>query len=104
MYKPLFNQVLIELDTDEDKWGTGNDDSMLGRDYNRGKVIDAGPVFATADYPIMPGNIADMVGDLLQKDVMFNKGHEAGKTFEDDGKLYAFVNWWDIVGVNPNEA
>lgn len=98
IYQPLFNQVLVEVDTESDKWGTGNDDSMLGKDYREGTVISYGPVVATNDYPEPMGS-----EDVVGKHVMWNQGHEAGKTFEHDGKLYAFVYWWDLVAVKSQD-
>jgi hypothetical protein len=102
MYRPLFNQVLVEVDTDGDKWGTGNDDSMLGKDYREGVVVDIGAKVPTNDYPINPDGLDalhELTIRLVDKQVMWNQGHEAGKTFEHDGKLYALVYWWDLVGV-----
>lgn len=100
MYRPLFNQVLVEVDTESDKWGTGNDDSMLGKDYREGMVIQYGQMLETSDYPVVP-----MMGDRAapMERVMWNQGHEAGKTFEHEGKLYAFVYWWDLVAVEVTE-
>lgn len=97
-YKPALNQVLLELDTTEDKWGTGNDDSMLGRSYNKGTVVELGIFFATADYPMLGRTASEMMKDFLGKEVMYNEGTEAGKTFEDGDKLYALVDYWQIVG------
>jgi hypothetical protein len=96
MYKPLFNQVLVEVDTEGDKWGTGNDDSMLGKDYREGTLVGIGPLMVTEQYPELPA-MADI--GYLGRQVMWNQGHEAGKTFEHDGKLYAFVYWFDLVAV-----
>lgn len=102
MYKPLFNQVLVEVDTDSDKWGTGNDDSMLGKDYREGMVAKVGHFITTSDYPLTPEeqkDVTQMFIELQGEHVMWNQGHEAGKTFEHDGELYALVYWWDLVGV-----
>lgn len=99
MYLPTNNHVLIEIDTEDAKWGTGNDDSMLGADYNKGRVVQIGHVFTTQEYPMATANMATYVAQYENKDVLYNKGAEAGKTFEDDGKLYGLVEWWHIVGV-----
>ena len=101
MYKPLFNQVLIEVDTEGDKWGTGNEDSILEKDYREGVLVEGGWFTATKDYPFENiEDLADTIKTLFGKRVMWNKGHEAGKTFEHDGKLYAFVYWFDLVAVD----
>lgn len=103
MYKPLFNQVLVEVTLDiADRYGTGNDDSMLGKDYREGKLLELGIFTMTADYPNSDmglDDIAERLKGLAGKQVMWNQGHEAGKTFEHDGKLYALVYWFDLVGV-----
>lgn len=99
MFKPLFNQALVEVDTESDKWGTGNDDSMLGKDYREGTVVEYGQFLPTKDYPKTPDDLELSVLAAPMEHIMWNQGHEAGKTFEHDGKLYAFVYWWDLVGV-----
>lgn len=106
MYKPLFNQVLVEVDTESDKWGTGNDESMLGKDYREGKLIELGVLLSTNDHPILDSfldSFNSQLGTYLNKQVMWNQGHEAGKTFEHDGKLYALVYWFDLVGVKSSD-
>lgn len=94
MYKPLINSILVEIVVDE--WAPGNDDSMLGRDYREGRVVEVGPLLETRDYPHLP----EMV-DIYVKgvEITWNYGVEAGTTFEEDGKLYGFIYWWDIRGV-----
>lgn len=101
MYRPLFNQVLVEVDTESDKWGTGNDDSMLGKDYREGIAVSYGPCHATNEHPEV--NPLGTLDDCISRRVMWNQGHEAGKTFEHEGKLYAFVYWWDLVAVEVAE-
>lgn len=101
MYEPLFNQVLVEIDDKEAKWGKGNDDSMLGASYREGLLLSVGEVIPTQehhDYNPWP-NLEPIVG----KQIMWNEGHEAGKVFEHEGKMYALVYWWDIVGVKKDE-
>lgn len=103
MYRPLFNQVLVEVDTESDKWGTGNDESMLGKDYREGIVVSIGLIVPTNDHPFPGGAVDTIVLDTIEgtigKQIMWNQGHEAGKTFEHEGKLYALVYWWELVGV-----
>lgn len=96
MYKPKFNQVLVEIDLSDAKWGNSNEE-MMGPSYREGKVLSYGEVFPTADYPEY--NPLNALDEMIGKQVMWNEGHEAGKTFEDGDKLYALINWWDIVAV-----
>lgn len=93
MYQPQFNSVLVEIDDAAAAWGTGNDESMLGASYSKGKVIDYGIRVATQAYPVLP-EATDF--PLKGKDIMWNEGTEAGTTFEHNGKLYGFIYWWDI--------
>jgi hypothetical protein len=101
MYKPKFNQVLVEVDTSEDKWGGTQDDKIGGPSYREGKLLEVCEIFVqTADYPLDSASLSevrDMAISTIGKTVMWNEGHEAGKTFEHDGKLYALIYWWDIV-------
>lgn len=92
MYQPGFNSVLVEIDTEDDKWGRGNDDSMLGKSYSKGTLKDFAVVIPTNDYPEAIGVPEEWVG----KQIMWNEGTEAGTLFEEDGKLYGFIYWWDI--------
>jgi hypothetical protein len=46
MYEPVFNSVLVQIDDKDAEWGTGNDDSMLGKSYSKGTVIRVGDLVA----------------------------------------------------------
>jgi hypothetical protein len=98
MYKPQFNSVVVEIDDKEGEWGSGNDESMLGKSFTKGKVVSAGDLLDTKDHPIA-GMKADDITALFGKQITWNEGAEAGTTFEEDGKLYGFIYWWDIRGV-----
>lgn len=103
MYEPLFNTVLVEIDDSEAKWGTGNDDSTLGKSYRFGTVVTFGQFLPTADYPVWKGIPSDkalivIISELEGKQIMWNEGVEAGTVHEHDGKQYAFIYWWDIRG------
>lgn len=99
MYQPKFNSVLVEVDDADAKWGNGNDESMLGKSYSKGKFVMYGEVFATQERIISAEEISELIASLMGKDIMWNEGVEAGTTFEEDGKLYGFIYWWDIRGV-----
>lgn len=104
-YKPLFNTLLVEIDDSEAKWGTGNDDSMLGKSYRYGTVVaDQHPIFfATKDYPLSPQDVNAITSPLGGRKVMWNEGVEAGTIHEHEGKQYAFIYWFDIRGVELYE-
>lgn len=104
MYKPLFNHVLVEVDDKDKQWGSSKGDELGGPVYREGSVVDIGNTFTTANYPI--NNYLEWelyLKTLLGKRIMWNEGHEAGKTFEEDGKLYALIYWWDVVGVQDDK-
>lgn len=108
MYSPLFNHVLVEVDDKEANWGKGNNDNIGGEAYREGKVVEFGMMLADHDHPLHTEEAGRQVDVILQhligKHVMWNEGHEAGKTFEHDGKMYALVYWWDLVGVKDDSS
>lgn len=100
MYKPSFNTILVELKAEE--WGGGNDDSMLGKSYREGVVIEVGNIMPTQAYPLADDITENFIADVLSyrgKHIMFNEGTEAGTVHEEDGKVYGFIYWWDVRGV-----
>lgn len=98
MYEPILNHVLVEIDDREAKWG-GDDssDSPLGKSYKKGTLRKLGDFFVTKDYPFLP-NIS-MLSSIVNRPIMWHAGHEGESIFEHEGKKYAFIFWWDIVGV-----
>lgn len=103
MYEPIFNSVLVEINDKDAEWGSGNDESMLGKSYSKGKVIRVGTILPTQAYPVISTEeVPSMYGTINQlkgKQIMWNEGTEAGTTFEFDGKLFGMIYWWDIRGV-----
>jgi hypothetical protein len=100
MYKPLFNKVLVEIqESPEDKYGK-TDDNLGGKAYREGKVLDVGPCCSTADYPLTGADLLEALSSIKNDStVMWHEGHEAGTVFEENGKQYAFVYWWDLCGL-----
>jgi hypothetical protein len=102
MYKPLFNKVLVEINQDNKKWGSA-DDSIAGESYREGVVLGLGTIFGTLEHPINNENAGRMIleelNPLIGREIMWNEGHEAGTTWEDDGKVYGLIYWWEILGV-----
>jgi hypothetical protein len=103
MYQPLFNSVLVEIDDKDAEWGSGNDESMLGKSYSKGKVVKVGDLVATQTYPLVTSELdmlnSQYIKELPGKHIMWNEGAEAGTTFEEDGKLYGMIYWYDIRAV-----
>jgi hypothetical protein len=103
MYEPVFNSVLVEIDDKDAQWGSGNDESMMGKAYRMGKIIRIADVISNEEHPIDDA-VAKDLNKLKGKQVMWNEGVEAGTTFEFDGKLFGMIYWWDIRGVKVNET
>jgi hypothetical protein len=102
LYKPAFNKVLVEIDDEGAEWGGGNDESMLGKSFRQGKVISIGILINTNDYPIditMVEELRDSIRLFEGAAIMWHEGAEAGTVFEEDGKQYGLIHWWDIIGV-----
>ncbi len=103
MYKPSFNSVLVQIDDDDAKWGSGNDESMLGKSYSKGTAVEFGNLVPDDKYDIETlEDVRPMLDELVGKPVMWNEGAEAGTTWEENGKLYGFIYWWDIRGVKDD--
>jgi hypothetical protein len=107
MYKPGINHVLVEIDDTDAKWGKGNDDNVGGEVFREGSVVEFGSIMPTHDYPYISSGhnpkFTEDLNSLISKTIMWNEGHEAGKVFEHEGKKYALIYWWDIVGVKDGE-
>lgn len=109
MYAPLFNHVLVEVDDTEAAWGGARDESagLLGASFNKGKLVDYGLIFPYGDSSRL-GDGIEYIGDqikiLKDKPVMWHKGHEGDSVFEHDGKKYALLFWWDLVGVGDDDS
>lgn len=100
-YKPSFNRVLVEIDDKEAIWGKGTDTNLGGEVYREGKVLQVGECIQTSDYPDYPDE--DDMNALVGKNIMWNEGHEAGTVFEENGKKYALIYWFDITGVQDDK-
>lgn len=104
MYEPVFNSVLVEIDVKDAKWGTSNNDEMLGPSHSKGKVIRVGKPLETDQYPDIDDWLIENINSLVGKNVGWNEGAEAGTTFEFDGKTFGFIYWSDIRGVKIDDA
>ena len=104
LYRPLGNTVLVELIDEDEVYGTGNDDSMMGLSYQFGKLLEVGPMFSTADYPLNADVVKGVLDDLTPgQRIIFNKGAEANASFTHEGKQYAMIFWWEIRGVETKD-
>lgn len=106
MYEPGYNSVLVKIDDKDAKWGAGNDESMLGKSYSKGKLVSIGEFVEDSQYS--EETLEEIWPELLKlvgKKIMWNEGVEAGTTFEHEGQLYGFIYWSDIRGIfTPGKA
>lgn len=103
MYEPIFNSILVEIDDADAVWSSGNDDSMLGKSFTKGKVIRVGKPLETSQYPDIDDWLIKCVDDLVGKNIIWNEGAEAGTTFNFDGKSFGFIYWYDVRGVKVDD-
>jgi hypothetical protein len=107
MYEPVLNHVLVQIDDREAAWGGDQSaDGPMGKSYNKGKLISIGDMFPFGDTARLDIEDLDAIQKIILKGyigrpVMWHKGHEGESIFEHEGKQYAFIFWWDIVGVKP---
>ena len=102
MFTPKFNSVLVEIDNKDGEWGGSGDDTVMGKSFHKGKVIEVGELIYSQEHPFLfDHEDTKVVADKLcvGKTIIWNEGDEAGTTFEFEGKLYGFVYWWNIRGV-----
>lgn len=98
MYKPKFNHVLVEIDDKDARWGT-NEENIGGVVYREGVICSVGHIVPTSEYPLSQVDTAFITKALpIGQKVMWNEGHEAGTVHEDNGKKYALIFWWDVIG------
>src|SRR5436853_540847 len=103
MYEPVFNSVLVQIDDKDAEWGSGNDESMLGKSFTKGKVVRVGDALITQAYPVLPNDYIEKFKRIVGKDIIWNEGAEAGTTFEFDGKLFGMIYWFDIRGIKVDD-
>lgn len=101
MYSPKFNSVLVEIDDKDGEWGGENSEAMLGKSYSKGTVVSVAIIIPVDKHPMTEAGADEIAKDihkLISKQIMWNEGAEAGTTFEDGGKLYGMIYWWDVRG------
>lgn len=106
--KPLGNNVLIEVQRDYD--GVSRSDDNESMKY--GRIIDANIV----RYHLTASSAVRFEDDFLEdtlkqlKQLMMNRSTvrweefaEGGQTFEENGKTYALIPWWRLIGVSDEQ-
>jgi len=99
MFKPLFNKVLVEIDDKDAQWGKSSDSNLGGEVYREGKILAVGQYIPTSEYPVINDIVDIFLMESVGKQIMWHEGHEAGTVFEENGKKYALIYWFDIIGV-----
>lgn len=104
--KPLNNNVLVEVQRDYD--GVSRTDDMESMKF--GKLID----FSVANYHFtasagailderLVGSVREQLTSLIGETVRWEELAEGGQTFVEDGKTYALIPWWRLIGVSDGE-
>lgn len=99
--KPLNNNVLIEVQ--KDHAAVSRSDETESMKY--GKLID----FKISQYHLTASagleldrgfidNFAMYLSSLVGKIVRWEEYAEGGQMFEEDGKTYALIPWWRLIG------
>lgn len=99
--KPLNNNVLVEIIRDDD--GVSRTDA--NESLRKGRLIDASVssyhLTASAAVQFDPAWAADTLKALKSmkgKIVRWEEFAEGGQTFEQDGKVYALIPFWRLIG------
>lgn len=105
--KPLNNNVLIEVMTEHSGVSQASSDGSPVT-MNFGKLID----FAVFSYH-MTASVFGVIeeAEIIKKTLSTMKGKivrweefaEGGQTFEEDGKTYALIPWWRLIGYKDGE-
>ena len=104
--KPLNNNVLIEVLRDDD--GVARTDENESMRYGRlvEAHIEAYHLTASSAYPISSEYMKDKAAKLesmIGSIVRWEEFAEGGRTFEEDGKTYALIPWWRLIGYEEEE-
>ncbi len=102
--KPLNNNVLIEVMTEHAGVSQASSDGSPVT-MNFGKLIDyshtSHHITASAALKFDASEVEAMhqgLEDLKGKIVRWEEFAEGGQTFEEDGKTYALIPWWRLIG------
>lgn len=106
---PFGNNLLIEVVRDDDGVSRTDENENRQRGIVRDYSCMAYHLTASAAIEFRSGFFEDMVAHLkaLKKNdaiVIWEQLAEAGQTFEEDGKTYALVPWWRIIGYEKGEG
>lgn len=103
--EPDMNNVLIEVLRDDD--GVSRTDSNETMKY--GRLIDARVdryhITASAAIRFDDDYVqakAQELADKVGKVVRWEEFAEGGQTFEEDGKTFALIPWWRLIGYEEN--
>jgi hypothetical protein len=107
--KPLNNNVLIEVMTEHSGVSQASSDGSPVT-MNFGKLID----FSIVKFHLTASASAYLEDDFLNnlRDeltkmkggiVRWEEFAEGGQTFEEDGKTYALIPWWRLIGYKETE-
>lgn len=100
--KPFNNNVLVEITREYDVVSRADADESQSVGIVRDFGISQYHVTASAGLEFGGQFLDDLentLKDLMGKTVRWEQFAEGGQTFQEDGKTYALVPWWRIIGV-----
>lgn len=99
--KPANNNVLIEVMRDDDGVSRTDENETM----KHGRLVDfrVSSYHLTASAAIELSSMfwqekTDELEDMVDKIVRWEEYAEGGQTFEKDGKTYALIPWWRLIG------
>lgn len=101
--KPFGNMALVEITREYEGVSRATDDSEsqsvgILRDFSLGQYHVTASAAIQFDQEFLASSMATLEG-LIGKTVRWEQFAEAGQTFQEDGKTYALIPWWRIIGV-----
>lgn len=98
---PLVNNVLIEVQREDDNVSRAEQNESMKYGILRDYHVE--PYHLTASAAIQFDNnylagLQSELRDLVGKVVRWEEFAEGGQTFEEDGKTYALIPFWRLIG------
>lgn len=104
--KPLLNNALIEVMRKDDLVARADENESL----RFGRLIDVSVsgihLTASSGFELRPDMYAEtyeVYNNLKGKIVRWEEFAEGGQTFKEDGKTYALIPWWRIIGYEDDQ-
>ena len=100
--KPLGNNVLVELLREYEGISREDTEGEMQRGIVRDVSLSPFHLTASSAFMFESERWDSMLEDLqkyIGKVVRWEQYAEGGQTFQDDGKTYALIPWWRLIGI-----